>query len=404
MPNKVASAVVRIVGTAIACMAFTVISSAQPTEQILYSFTGGLDGGEPQAGLVVDSKGNLFGTSSLGGTSCCGTVFELSPTSNGTWTEQVIYSFTGGANPDDGFQPYGGLAFDAKGNLYGTTIGGGSSHYGTVFELSPGSNGTWSETILYSFSGGSDGGSPLFGVTPDASGNLYGTTNFNGPNGFGIVFELTKGSNGTWSKKTIYSFEGKNDGGYPYGSLIIDGSGNLYGAAQLGGAHDYGAIFELSQSNGVWKEKAIHAFTGAAGGSSPLGSLAMDKAGNLYTEAISAVLELTPGPNGIWTAKNIHTFIGGSDGAEAQAGLILDNAGNVYGMTYSGGVHRGTVFELTPGTSGAWTETILHRFTGGNDGLFPEFSDLAVDAEGKIYGTTPGGGAYNFGVVFEVKP
>jgi uncharacterized repeat protein (TIGR03803 family) len=405
MHKSIRSAATRILPLAALTIICAVSCWAQPTEQILYTFTAGNDGGLPEAGLILDSKGNLYGTTALGGTSCCGTVFELTPNSNGIWTEQVLYSFTGGAGTGDGLEPYGGLIFDRTGNLYGTTLGGGSAGGGTVFELSPGLNGVWTEKVLYSFTGGSNCGAPLFGVILDPVGNLYGTTNSGGTKGFGCAFELVAGSNGAWSEKTLYSFTGENDGGYPYGSLVFDSTGNLYGSAQLGGAHDYGIVFEMSpQLNGGWREKVIHSFTGGAGGMSPLGTFVFDRAGNLYTDAISAVVELSPSSNGSWTAKNIHNFVGGSDGATAEAGLIIDKAGNLYGMTYSGGSHRGTVFELTPGSNGVWTEKMLHKFTGSSDGIFPEFANLVVDAQGNVYGTTPTGGAANYGVVFEVKP
>ncbi len=378
---------------------------ARDAEKILYAFTGLTDGGYPYAGPILDSKGNLYGTTYNGGTSYCGTVFELIPSSSGTWTEQVLYSFTGctGAT-QDGSQPFGGLVFDKKGNLYGTTLNGGNSFAGTVFELSPESNGTWTEKVLYNFTGGIDGGYPEFGLTLDAVGNLYGITYAGGAKGFGSVFELAMGSNGTWSEKTLYSFTGGNDGAYPGCSLTFDTVGNLYGTTQFGGVHDYGVVFELSRSTDAWKEEVIHAFTGGAGGASPNAGVVLDKAGNVYAEATFSVLELSPVPGGTWTAASLHDFTGGSDGASAYGALTTDNAGNLYGMTYSGGKHRGTVFELSPGQNGAWTETILHSFTGGSDGQFPYFNYLSIDASGRVYGTTQAGGPSNQGVVFQITP
>lgn len=388
-------------------MILTISGWAQATEKILYSFTGLSDGGLPQSGLILDSKGNLYGTTSSGGTgiTChCGTVFELSPGSNGTWTESVLYSFSSYAG--DGGGPFGGLVFDSKGNLYGVTLYGGASSQGTVYELSPGANGTWSEQVLYSFTGGNDGRSPnSSSLTIDSAGNLYGTTLTGGAYQFGVVFELVAGSNGTWTQKVLHTFTGGDDGATPYAnSLVLDGAGSVYGIARSGGAHDYGVVFGLTpQSDGTWSEKVIYAFTGVGGESGPIGLL-RDKAGNLYGAAID-VFELIQGQDGTRTRRVLHTFTGAPDGAFPGSGLISDKAGNLYGTTSNGGVHHGTVFELLPGPGGIWNERILHRFSGsGGDGVFPTFPSLAIDASGNLYGTTESGGASNVGVVYEVTP
>lgn len=390
-------------------MVLAVGASAQ-TEAILHSFTGGSDGGFPQAGLIFDSKGNLYGTTEFGGTGggfcgTCGTAFELTPGVSGTWTETVLYAF-GSTASSDGVFPIGPLIFDGKGNLYGAASQGGALGGGTVFELSPGSSGTWTEKVLYNFTGGADGGFPYGGgLVFDGSGNLYGTTPSGGKYGFGTVFELIPGATGTWTEKVLHSFTGGNDGAYPYGStLILDSAGNLYGVAGQGGFHDYGVVFKLTRGSG-WAEKVLYAFPGGAGGSFPEGNLVFDSAGKLYGTALYIVFELTPTSSGPWTEKTLHSFTGGSDGADASAGLAFDKAGNLYGTTSSGGAHRGTVFELIPGAGGTWTEKILHRFSSsGGDGVFPQFGTLAIDATGHLYGTTPQGGTSNNGVVFEVTP
>lgn len=394
-----------VLATIILIVISATLASAQ-SEKILYSFTGQSDGGEPYPGLVADGKGNLYGTTVSGGTEFGGTVFELTPNSNGTWTENALYSFTGVSNPSDGAAPLGGLVLDGKGNLYGTTsVGGGVNFQGTVFELSSGPNGTWSEKVIHSFTGGSDGANPDFGLTLDAAGNLYGTTTNGGTLGFGSVFELVPGSNGTWNKRTLHSFTGGNDGSMPTSPLVLDGHGNLYGLTTDGGVHDYGVVFQLTpQSTGPWTEQVVHAFTGSAGGTGSLGAVALDQAGNVYAEAFFSVLEFSPATGGTWTSKTLHTFTGGTDGAQPEGGLSLDNAGNLYGMTYTGGLHRGTVFELSPSTNGTWTEKILHRFTSGADGAFPEFNYLNVDPKGNVYGTTFQGGSSNQGIVFEITP
>jgi uncharacterized repeat protein (TIGR03803 family) len=373
------------------------------TEKILHTFAGS-DGGGPQAGLIMDSQGNLYGTTAFGGAfGCCGTAFELSPGSNGTWTEKVIYDFSVGGS-STGFLPWGGLVIDSSGNIYGTTLSGGANFLGTVFQLSPGSNGTWSEKVLYNFSGGADGGS-LFesSLIIDASGNLYGTAENGGAYGYGLVFELVPGSNGTWTEKILHNFKGGNDGTYSYANpLVMDAAGKLYGATPGGGAHDYGVVYQLTpQSNGTWSEKIIYAFTGANGLTGPYGGLVLDSAGNLYSAYNFGIFELMPGKNGTWTEKTLYTFVGGPDGAY-PGGVISDKAGNLYGATNTGGLHRGTVFELSHG-SNSWSERVLYRFQpDGVDGIFPQFGALAVDSIGNLYGTTPVGGTFGQGVIFEI--
>jgi uncharacterized repeat protein (TIGR03803 family) len=245
-------------------------------EKILYSFSG-MDGAAPVAGLIRDASGNLYGTTSWGGgisaQSCnasddgCGTVFELTPEANGTWTETVLYSFTGQA---DGSQPVSNLTFDDNGNLYGTTVAGGSSTYpcnlggcGVVFRLSPSTNGEWTEEVLYSFSGYNDGNAPSSGVILDAQGNLYGTTLQGGSNDVGTVFELSPKAGGGWQETVLHSFTNNGygtDGAYPEGGLIFDRVGNLYGTTNEGGVFMYGSVFELKQRH----EKGSRSDTGVS--------------------------------------------------------------------------------------------------------------------------------------------
>ncbi len=379
------------------------------TETILHTFTGGADGGDPNSTLILDSKGDLYGTTSSGGTAqnCtgCGTVYEFVRGSNGTWTQTVLYNFGSVTNLADGLGPQGRLTFDSKGNLYGTTVAGGSSFQGVVFELSPGSNGTWSETVLYNFAGGTSGGNPFTGVVFDSSGNLYGTAS-GGANGFGLIYELVAGTGGTWTYKVLYNFAGNNDGAFPYGALVFDQAGSLYGVCPQGGAHDYGVAFKLTAgSSGKWTEKVLHVFPGGSAGSNPLGGMIWDSAGNLYGVAAYTAFELSPNSNGTWTEKTLHSFGGGSDGASVQSPLAFDKAGNLYGLTYTGGAHRGTVYELSPTSTGTWSEKILHSFAGdGVDGVFPAGSAVTIDSSGKIYGTSAQGGASKVGVLFEIVP
>lgn len=378
------------------------------TESVIHSFAGGNDGYSPESGIMIGPKGNLFGTTSNGGQSStcagCGTVFELSPGSNGTWTETIIYAFSG----NDGAAPYSPLLLDRQGNLYGTTLSGGNTFGGTVFELSPGSGGAWTEKVLYSFTGGADGSLPFGGgLAMDSAGNLYGTTELGGQYGFGTVFELVPGTNGTWTEKVLHSFKQGNDGANPIGdSLAVDAGGNIYGMAASGGRHDYGVVYKLTPTTtGAWNYSEIYSFPGGSGGSSPTSNLVFDSAGNLYGSALFIVFELTPNTNGTWIEKTLHTFGGGSDGSTVQGGLVFDHAGNLYGTTYAGGFHRGTVFKLSPDSNGTWSETVLHRFKPqGGDGEFPVYGDLAIDTHGRLFGTTPQGGASNLGAVFEVEP
>ena len=376
--------------------------SAQATEKTIYTFTGGNDGAAPEGTLIIDGKGNLYGTTSEGGTAGSGTVFELSPGPNGTWTEKVVYAFS--SSSSDGALPCAGLIFDGKGNLYGTTVVGGPAFAGTVFELTPGSGGTWTEKILYGFAG-TDGSEPYASLIFDGTGNLYGTTLAGGAYGFGTVFELVAGSNGTWTEKVLHSFTGGNDGANPESPLVLDSKGNLYGTTASAGPRDYGAVFELTPgSNGNWSEKVIYALPGA-GGSGPADGLILDSAGNLYGTSATTVFELTPGTNGTWTEKTLHTFLGGKDGAYAESGLILDKVGDLFGTTYTGGAHHGTVYELKPGSNNTWTETVVHRFAAGaGDGVFPSPANLVQDARGNLYGTTAQGGTANTGVVYEITP
>ncbi len=381
-------------------------SSAQ-SEKILHSFVAGQvgDGYFPQAGLILDSKGNLYGTTYYGGTasnycSNCGTVFELSPGANATWTEQVIYSF--GVSSSDGENPVGGVTLDRKGNLYGTTQAGGTEFSGTVYQLIPGQSGTWTENVLYNFKGSSDGCFPSGGLVLDSGGNIYGMAEECGALGYGVVFELVPGQGGTWTEKVLHSFTGGNDGELPYAiTLTLDGQGNLYGVSRLAGSHDYGVVFELM--HGTWTEKILYAFTGGGTGIAPIGGLAIDSVGNLYGVTQYLAFELSPSPKGAWTETVLHNFTGGSDGAYPSAQLVFDKAGSLYGTTFTGGHHLGTVFKLKPGVNGVWTEKVLYAFQpNGGDGASPEYGTLAIDATGNLYGTTQNGGASNFGTVFEL--
>ena len=404
-------AAIRRLLMAVAITSMLALAAPAQTESILYSFTGGSDGSYPAGGLTPDGEGNYVGVTFAGGADNAGVVFELSPKSSGGWTEQVIYNFTGYSNISDGARPSGALVFDSKGNLYGVTEGGGSSGTtsgaGTVFELIPNSNGTWSEKILYSFGGGTDAWGPLYqGLAIDSAGNLYGTSATGGAYGYGAVYELVAGAGGTWTEKVLYNFKGLNDGAGPFGSaLVLDIAGNLYGADPQGGAHDYGVVYELTPgTGGTWTQKVLYSFPAGAGGAGPIGNLVLDSSGNLFGTTLYTAFELVRVSTGKWNPKILHTFAGGADGADPLAGMVFDKAGNLYGMTTTGGAHRGVVYELSPAASSTWTEKILHRFaSNGTDGYDPAYSNLTVDASGDVFGTA-GGGKSGHGVIFEIKP
>jgi uncharacterized repeat protein (TIGR03803 family) len=259
------------------------------------AFTAGVDGAYPLAGLIFDLAGNLYGTTAGGGDlGChkpygCGVVFKLTPNPDGTWTESVLHSFTGA----DGWEPDAGLIFDATGNLYSTTYVGGAYGQGVVFKLTPNPDGTWTESVLYSFTGGADGGYPEAGLIFDAAGDLYGTTAFGGsatcPGGdeCGVVFKLAPNPDGTWTESVLHSFTGGADGANPFAGLIFDAAGNLYcttvgggdstACPSLGGC---GVVFKLSSSSSGWSETVLHTFIGF--GANPYAPVIFDRAGNLY--------------------------------------------------------------------------------------------------------------------------
>jgi uncharacterized repeat protein (TIGR03803 family) len=426
-------------------------AQTQYAEKVLYKFSGGSDGGQPYAGLISDAKGNLYGTTKYGGdlAACpvstvqsfvgCGIVFELSPPPSGIgpWMETVLHTFTGGS---DGASPVAGVILDASGNLYGTTLIGGTNSSGTVFKLSlpSDSSGPWTETVLYNFMGGTDGAGPNAGLILSASGNLYGTTTGGGSSGNGTVFELSQPSNGgtAWTEAVLYSFTGGTDGANPVAGVVLDKSGNLYGTTSNGGAAsascagECGSVFELAaQSNGGWLENTLYSFQGNTDGLNPLGGVIFDESGDLYGTTSGFfpivggnVFELTPASNTAWIEAPAYTFQGVlANGWTPESGLIFDQFGNLYGTTAFGGSSAGsancigngtigvpngcgTVFELSPGSTGGWAERVLYNFQGNTDGGYPEAA-LILDSEGNLYGTTTSFGTNNgYGVVFELSP
>ncbi len=263
-------------------------------ETVLYQF-GTYDGSDPLYGDVVfDQAGNLYGATRDGGAYLLGAVYELTP-NNGSWSESVVHSFSG----PDGSTPLTGPAVDQYGNLYGTTSAGGTSGWGAVYQLAP-SSSTWVENVLHSFQNGNVGVTPTSSVILDQVGNLYGATQSGGTGGGGTAFELTPVGGGSWNIATLYGFTGSSFGG-SYRTLAMDSAGNLYGTAAADGANKRGSVFRLTWSNGTWIHTTLYDFTGNGDGGYPYGSLILDGFGNIYGTASAGgaygngvVFQITP--------------------------------------------------------------------------------------------------------------
>ena len=408
----------RILQLLLVTLAFAASAVAStPPETVLFSFPAGIGGANPYAGMIADSAGNLYGTTGEGGnsTKCnlgsgCGTVFMLAPPA---WSETVLYSFQG-TSVGDGSGPQAGLVFDKLGALYGTTASGGKYGQGTVFKLTPpaAAGGVWTETVLHSFAGGSDGSNPASGVTFDGA-TLCGTTPIGGSSNFGTVFKLTKTSKG-WVETILYNFTGRSDGGKPYSGLILK-SGALYGTTLDGGPSSQGEVFKLTPpvtGSTVWTETVLYGFTGGSDGGKPYAGVIFGKLGVLYGTAglggkggYGTVFKLTPPTSGTaWTESVLYSFGGGPDGAYSRYGVVSDTAGNLYGTTGVGPSNSGVIFELVAPTkkSPVWTESVLWSFSGGSDGGDTTAGLMLFD--GLLYGTTSLGGHNGDGVVFSITP
>jgi uncharacterized repeat protein (TIGR03803 family) len=336
-------------------------SGSQWSISLLHLFNSSNDGVNPEAKVFFGPDGHLYSTTHSGAQNLSGTVFQLTPplsicrtVAGCAWKEKIVHQFT---SYPDGYAPDAAdLAFDAQGNIYGTTHYGGLpfSPGGIVYELQPSGN-NWTEKILYSFRRQPDGEGPAGGVIRDKDGNLFGTTRIGGLQNFGTVYELTNVPGTGWVETILYNFQNASDGENPWAGLVMDPSGNLYGATTGGGSAGGGTIFELSPSGSTWNFTVLYSLPGTAGG----------------------------GP---------------------KAALTLDTAGNLYGTAEWDGANRfhGSVFTLT-NTGNGWTYTSLHDFTGGADGGNPRCS-VTIDRDGTLYGTTPAGGSDNDGVVWMIKP
>lgn len=438
--NSISSA-----ATTVAAFLFALVlalTATQPahaqTFQLIHSFTGP-DGYAPSTGLTIDSSGDLYGTTGMGGTgNCmpgwgCGTAFKLTRTGSG-WSFATIHDFQ--PAPDGEF-PESRMVFGPDGSLYGTTVSGGTGaclQYGCgiVFKLTPG-DGSWTESILLEFNF-LNGGYPSGRLAFDAPGNLYGTTSGGGTGfeecsggclGDGVVYKLNL-SGGAPTETVLHDFYAGNavDGIGPEGGVTFDNAGNLYGTTTSGSLGlGYGTVFRLSPSGSNWNETILYRFDGGNDGANPWGGLIFDPAGNLYgTTAFNSfergagtVFELAHS-NGNWVHSVLYDFPNNCESPSCNnltgpwySSLTMDAAGNLYGTTLADGAYgKGSVFKLTHSENG-WTYTSLHDFTGGSDGAYP-WGDLTIDSHGTIYGTASSGGindphcSAGCGTVFEITP
>ncbi|HEX4080739.1 MAG TPA: choice-of-anchor tandem repeat GloVer-containing protein [Rhizomicrobium sp.] len=364
--------------------------------QVVHDFTNGTDGGVPPYTMVLDKKGRLVGTASQGGADDAGVVFRMAHGKSG-WSLTPLYNFSG----SDG-QPGWGVTLD-KSTIYTNAtydaVFGGAC--GSALQINHGQG-----VLMWTFTEDKDG-CPTGNLVLDRSGNAYGVTQIGGPNGWGAVFELSP-SGGTWTETILYGFEGGSDGGTPYSGLVPDKAGNLYGTtARAGtgcGGYGCGTVFELSPSQSGWNYNVIYTFRGGDDGGQPVAGLVFDKSGNLYgaTESYGAngggtVFELSPS-QGAWTFNLLASMAGDAGPVVA---LTVPSSNTVYGTNYRDGADGyGSAFKVTR-SHGAWTYKDLHDFTGGSDGGYPG-GGVTLDAKGDLFGTTVLGGADSYGVVWEI--
>ncbi len=390
------------------------VSAAQAATngKVVFSFSGGPDGGDPAGEIVFDHAGNAYGTTVVGGSFSCGTVFQLTPVAGG-FQETVLYNFSCGF---DGKNPYGGVTLDSSGNLYGTTVAGGSGGIcagdgcGTVYELTK-SGSTWTESVLYNFTGGDDGFGPGGGLVFDKFGNLYGTTPDGGSGFNGVVYQLVPAGNGQWTQNVLHAFTGGSDGGVgSLGRLLLDSSGNLYGVTELGGAQQAGTAYRLSKSNGQVTFTTLYAFQGQPDAGSPYGGFALGPDGNLYgttyfggTSGNGTIFRLEPQHG--FKETVVYSFNGGSDGASPTSTPAFDSHHNLYVTTSAGGnpsCDCGAVIEVSPSPGGV-KETVLHGFLSTFDGGNPYYG-LNPDAAGNLFSTTATAGVKGDGIIFSFTP
>jgi uncharacterized repeat protein (TIGR03803 family) len=390
----------------VALVAFALAAGARaaPKYKILHTFGRGKDGDGLWGSLALDAKGDLYGMARGGGDSCCGIVFELTPHADGHWTETALEELDCGG--EAGCMPQSGFVVDAAGNLYGMTTGG--NEFGSVFELSPGAGGGWGLTVLH-------GGGAWATLLLDQAGNLYGPMRSIGKYGQGAISELVKDDG--WTEKWLYSFCAKGtrkhdclDGSDPWAGVIWGPDGSIYGTTVQYGVHGYGVVFQLTlQSDGTWKETVLHSFPAFEGdGQTLYNGVTLDSRGNLYgatyqggSTDCGVIFELTPQASGRWKETILYDFKNKELGCSANP-LTFDAKGNLWGTAGGGEYGDGVVFELSPQSSGKWKYSVVHQFNG-TDGAVPA-SAVIFDKQGNLYGGTVAGGAYGEGVAFEITP
>ncbi len=383
------------------------IADAQ-SYHVIYNFSGCFDGNLPSNTLLLDKAGSLYGTTVEGGAGCgvggLGVAFQLRHSGNG-WVYSTMHAFTGGNQDGGAPYSYGGLAVGPDGGYYGTTSLGGVANAGVVFRLHPRAQGVcrtvacprWAEDIVHQFAGSPDGEEPLGSVAFDAAGNIYGTTVHGGPV-LGAAYMISPVGNG-WTENVLTGVEGD-----PLGSLVMDHSGNLYGITFSGGSIGRGTVFELMPTQAGWMMNVLHTFLGGDDGQNPFGGLVFDAQGNIFGSTTQGgsgrggtIFELSPGDNG-WTFNTIYS-LAGTDGPTSA--LTRDAAGNLYGTTTGDGIfEQGSVFKLSHSDNG-WSLTDLYDFSGGSDGR-GALGGVTMDANGNLYGTTAFGGTSDVGVVWEI--
>ncbi|MBV9700919.1 MAG: hypothetical protein JO078_12485 [Candidatus Eremiobacteraeota bacterium] len=387
-------------------------------KSILYGFKGSPDGESPYGDLIFDQKGALYGTTYDGGAYYFGSAFKLTPSSRG-YTESVLWSF--GSNSYDGGKPYAGLTLGKEDALYGTTPFGGKRSWGTVFKLTPSVSG-YAESILWNFDNGKGGGSPFGALIFDGKGALYGTTVGGGEYGQGTVFKLTPSHSG-YTETVVHSFCAKancKDGAYPVAGVVFGNDGALYGTSFLGGSGDCvqngqkagcGTVFKLMPSGSAYR--ILYSFKNVPDGAYPSAGVTLDESGALYGTTMSGgnagrssddagtVYKLTPSQSK-YRETVLHNFTGGNDGGNVNARVILGVNGVLFGTSYYGGRDNdGTVFKLTPP---GYVERVFHSFRGGDHGQWL-VSAVTLGSNGGLYGTTSAGGnCFNCGTVFELQP
>ncbi len=393
------------------CVLIAMQSAQAQTLNVLYAFTDGVDGRYP-GGVTFDSAGDLYGITAG---PAYGGLYELMHRDS-SWILQPLYNFQGGS---EGYGP-NGLVFGPDGALYGATSDGGGvcnniyDYCGTVYSVRPSTHTCanalcpWSWTLEYVFGNnlnGDGGFQPRSGLMFDSAGNMYGTTYYGGLYSNGTAFQLSRTQNG-WRQNALDNFP--TGVGYPTSGLTFDAAGNLYGTSA---DSYYSRVYELVHTGQGWNEQTIYVFQGGNDGFNPEAGLIFDAAGNAYGTTMGmangqlpgTVYQLSPQGNGTWVETVLHVFDPNTYGPASN--LAMDAAGNLYGTTPgtagNNSDHWGMVFELSP-MNGSWTFTQLHHFTDGTDGGIP--SGVTLDAAGNLYGTSFIGGVNGWGIVWELTP